>query len=61
MSHWINPTINLGIIKAGSSKKVTFKTDDTDDHHLHHLHLNHLDHLDHLQVHQVQQFLNQDC
>lgn len=29
MSHWINPTINLGIIKAGSSKKVTFKAFDT--------------------------------
>lgn len=29
MSHWINPTINLGVIKAGSSKKVTFKALDT--------------------------------
>lgn len=24
MSHWKNPTINLGIIKAGTPKKVTF-------------------------------------
>ena len=24
MSHWKNPEINLGIIKAGSPKKVTF-------------------------------------
>jgi hypothetical protein len=29
MSHWINPTINLGVIKAGYSKKVTFKALDT--------------------------------
>jgi hypothetical protein len=25
MSHWKNPTIHLGVIKAGSPKKVTFK------------------------------------
>jgi hypothetical protein len=24
MSHWKNPEINLGVIKAGSPKKVTF-------------------------------------
>lgn len=24
MSHWKNPDINLGIIKAGSPKKITF-------------------------------------
>jgi hypothetical protein len=24
MSHWQNPTVNLGVIKAGSPKKVTF-------------------------------------
>ena len=24
MSHWKNPTIHLGVIKAGSPKKVTF-------------------------------------
>lgn len=25
MSHWINPEINLGIIKAGSARKIIFK------------------------------------
>jgi hypothetical protein len=29
MSHWKNPTIHLGVIKAGSPKKVTFKGLDT--------------------------------
>jgi hypothetical protein len=24
MSHWKNPTVNLGVIKAGTSKKVVF-------------------------------------
>lgn len=29
MSHWLNPEINLGIIKAGSSKKIIFRAFDT--------------------------------
>lgn len=29
MSHWINPEINLGIIKAGAPRKIVFKASDT--------------------------------
>ena len=29
MSHWINPEINLGIIKAGFPKKLAFKASET--------------------------------
>jgi len=29
MSHWINPTVNLGIIKAGSAKRIVFQATDT--------------------------------
>lgn len=29
MSHWINPTVNLGIIKAGSAKRIVFQGADT--------------------------------
>ena len=29
MSHWINPEINLGIIRAGSPRKLVFKGSDT--------------------------------
>ena len=29
MSHWKNPIISLGVIKAGSPKKVTFNALDT--------------------------------
>jgi hypothetical protein len=29
MSHWINPEINLGIIRAGSPRRLVFKAFDT--------------------------------
>lgn len=29
MSHWINPTVDLGIIRAGASKKIVFAALDT--------------------------------
>jgi hypothetical protein len=29
MSHWINPEINLGIIRAGSPRKLIFKASET--------------------------------
>jgi len=29
MSHWINPEVNLGIIKAGSPRKIVFKASET--------------------------------